>query len=41
MPDLGLRMLAGDATDHERAAVKEYAESDVEPLFRLLDSLSE
>ncbi|ELZ14424.1 hypothetical protein C478_07362 [Natrinema thermotolerans DSM 11552] len=40
MPGLGLRVLSGDVTDEELKAVRDYAESDVEPLFRLFDSVT-
>jgi len=39
MPDLGMRILSDEGTPEEYQAVKQYARSDVEPLFELLDSL--
>lgn len=39
MPDLGLRILSGDVSKDEVRAVREYAESDVEPLFELADAV--
>ncbi|QCS43643.1 3'-5' exonuclease [Natrinema versiforme] len=35
MPELGLKILSGEATSEEIDAVREYAESDVQPLFQL------
>jgi hypothetical protein len=41
MPRLGMRILNGEASTEEYQAVVTYAESDVEPLFALHDSVSE
>ena len=41
MPDIGVRVLSGQATEAEIKAVREYAESDVEPLFALQSCVSE
>lgn len=39
MPDLGLKIISGTASNDELRAVKEYAESDVQPLFALADAV--
>ncbi|MFC7028525.1 3'-5' exonuclease [Halomicroarcula sp. GCM10025324] len=41
MPNLGLRILDGEATLEEIEAVREYAESDVQPLFQLETAVQE
>lgn len=41
MPTIGLDIIAGDASDREKQAVREYAESDVEPLFALDSAVHE
>lgn len=41
MPDLGVRIMNGDANEAEVRAVREYAESDVEPLFSLYSAVCE
>lgn len=41
MPDLGVRVLSGQATEAEIKAVRKYAESDVRPLFALQSCVSE
>ncbi len=41
MPDLGVRIMTGDATAAEKKAVADYAESDVEPLFSLYSAVCE
>lgn len=39
MPNLGLNIISGTASNDEVQAVRRYAESDVEPLFELADAV--